>query len=85
VLTYSPARGAENELTVTVAPMLQIMQAFASYVDLPEAHLKAHIAPPAATSAATENRQLPVRIHSGKDNPANALCRRALSPALVLD
>src|SRR4249920_3272959 len=35
VLTYSPARGAENELTVNSRSMLQIMQALASYVDVP--------------------------------------------------
>lgn len=30
VLTYSPMRGAENELAVNSRSMLQIMQAFAS-------------------------------------------------------
>ena len=40
VLTYSPVRGAENELAVNSRSMLQIMAAFASYLDVPEAHLK---------------------------------------------
>ena len=44
VLTYSPVRGAENELAVNSRSMLQIMQAFASYLDVPEAHLKDHSA-----------------------------------------
>ena len=44
VLTYSPVRGAENELAVNSRSMLQIMAAFASYMDVPEAHLKDHSA-----------------------------------------
>ena len=40
VLTYSPMRGAENELAVNSRSMLQILQAFASYVDVPEQHLQ---------------------------------------------
>ena len=39
-LIYSPVRGAENELAVNSRSMLQIMGAFASYLDVPEAHLK---------------------------------------------
>ena len=47
VLTYSPVRGADNELAVNSRSMLQIMNAFASYLDVPEAHLKDHSALPA--------------------------------------
>jgi hypothetical protein len=72
VLSYSPVRGAEGELAVNSRSMLQIMAAFASYMDLPEAHLRNHLAPPAIASAATENRPQTVRIHSGKEQPANA-------------
>ena len=72
VLSYSPTRGATNELTVNSRSMLQIMSAFASYLDVPAADLKAHRALPAFESTAPDNRQDTVRIHSGKDKPANA-------------
>jgi len=72
VLTYSPMRGAENELTVNSRSMLQIMGAFASYLDVPEAHLKQHSASPAFEHAATETRRDTVRIYSGKDKPPDA-------------
>jgi hypothetical protein len=71
VLTYSPMRGAANELAVNSRSMLQIMQAFASHVDVPEAHLKDHSAWPSLEDAAgAEGQQQDVRIHSGKDRPA---------------
>ena len=73
VLTYSPVRGADNELAVNSRSMLQIMQAFASHLDVPEAHLKDHSAWPSLETAPTaEGRQQSVRIHSGKDKPAAA-------------
>jgi hypothetical protein len=72
-LTYSPVRGAEDELAVTSRSMLQIMQAFASYVDAPEAHLKDQSAWPSLEGApAAQTPQQSVRIHSGRDKPANA-------------
>jgi hypothetical protein len=52
--------------------MLQIMQAFASYLSVPEAHLKDHSAVPAFENAASDGRPDPVRIHSSKTKPANA-------------
>ena len=39
-LIYSPGRGAENELAVNSRSMMQIMSAFASYIDVPEAHIR---------------------------------------------
>ena len=72
VLAYSPVRGAENELAVNSRSMLQIMAAFASYLDVPEAHLKDHSAAPTFESTLTESRQQKVRIHSGKAKPAAA-------------
>ncbi len=72
VLTYSPVRGAENELAVNSRSMLQIMGAFASYMDVPEADLKEHRAVPALENAAPESRQDVVRIHSGQKKPADA-------------
>jgi hypothetical protein len=72
VLTYSPARGADNELAVNSRSMLQIMQAFASHLEVPEAHLKDGSAWPSPQNATTESPQHNVRIHSGKNKPASA-------------
>ena len=71
-LTYSPVRGAENELAVNSRSMLQIMAAFASYLDVPETDLKEHRAVPAFENGAPESRRDGVRIHSGKEKPADA-------------
>jgi hypothetical protein len=71
-LTYSPVRGVENELAVNSRSMLQIMGAFASYLDVPEADLKEHRAQPAFENAAPGTRRDDVRIHSGKQKPAGA-------------
>jgi hypothetical protein len=72
ILTYSPTRGTDNELAVNSRSMLQIMQAFASHVDVPEAHLKEHSAWPSLETAPAESAQHAVRIHSGKEKPAGA-------------
>jgi len=72
VLTYSPVRGRDNELAVNSRSMLQIMTAFASYIDVPETDLQNRSAPAAARSATAESRQDTVRIRSGKDKPAEA-------------
>jgi hypothetical protein len=71
-LSYSPVRGAENELAVNSRSMLQIMASFASYLDVPEADLKDRSAVPALGNSAPESSSNPVRIHSGKDKPAKA-------------
>jgi hypothetical protein len=71
-LVYGPGRGAENELTVDSRSMLQIMGAFASYMDVPEAHLKDHSAMPSFENTPAASRQQQVRIHSSKDKPANS-------------
>lgn len=71
-LTYSPFRGAEGELGVSSRSMLQIMQAFSSYAEVPEAHLKDHSAIPTARIASPETESGNVRIRSGKDKPAQA-------------
>jgi hypothetical protein len=52
--------------------MLQIMAAFASYLDAPEEHLKDHSATPGLENVAPEDRGGRVRIHSGKEKPASA-------------
>lgn len=65
-------RGAQNELAVNSRSMLQIMTAFASYLDLPEAHLKDHSAVPTLEDSPSQDRRGQVRIHSGKNKPAAA-------------
>jgi len=71
-LTYSPVRGAENELAVNSRSLLQIMAAFASYLDVPDARLKNRSAVPAFEHASPEDQRSNVRIHSGRDKPAAA-------------
>jgi hypothetical protein len=71
-LIYSPARGAENELAVNSRSLMQIMMAFATYMDLPAAHVKDHSGIPVAENPSPEKRGSKVRIHSGKDKPAAA-------------
>ena len=72
-LTYSPMRGQDNELAVNSRSMLQIMQAFASRLEVPEAHLKDHSAWPSLDDApAAEGSRRAPRIHSGKEKPAGA-------------
>ncbi len=70
-ITYSPMRGATNELAVNSRSMLQIMQAFASYMDVPEPHLKDGRAIPAFENSSAEAGLQAVRIRSGKEKPAN--------------
>jgi len=71
-LVYSPVRGTENELAVNSRSMVQIMGAFASYVEVPETHLKEHRALPAFENVAQQDRYDAVRIHSGVERPASA-------------
>jgi hypothetical protein len=72
VLFYSPVRGGEGELAVNSRSMMQILTAFASYMDVPEAHLKDRSALAAIQSATPESRKQLVRIHSGKEKPSAA-------------
>ncbi len=72
MLTYSPVRGAENQLAVNSRSMLQTMAAFASYLDVPEAHLEDHSAVPAFENVAAKDWNDAVQIHSGKDKPASS-------------
>jgi len=69
VLKYSPLRGEEGELAVNSRSLLQIMGAMASFIDVPDEHVRDRSAIPVLEDAATENR---VRIRSGKDKPAQA-------------
>lgn len=72
VLRYSPARGADDELSVNSRSMLQIMLALSSYMDVPDEHLAERSALPgvARTSAAAEDET--VRIRCGKAKPEDA-------------
>ncbi len=72
MLTYSPVPGAEGELAVNSRSMLQIMGAFASYVDVPAAHLNERRALPAFEHAAGDAAEQAVRVRSGKEKPAHA-------------
>jgi len=72
VLTYSPVRGADTELAVNSRSMLQILSAFASYVEVPAAHLEDRSAVAPLAVAAGERSHEVVRIHSGTQEPANA-------------
>ena len=69
-LIYSPMPGEENELAVNSRSMLQIMQAFASHVEVPAAHLEDHSAWPSLQSATDTGRQQ-VQIQSGKEKPGS--------------
>ena len=71
-LSYSPVPGGENELAVSSRSMLQIMAAFSSYLDVPEAHQKDHSAAPGFETSDQGNRKDKVRIYSGKEKPAAA-------------
>jgi hypothetical protein len=73
ILTYSPMPGAENELAVNSRSMLQIMQAFASHIEVPAAHLQERSAWPSFENVpTTEVARHGVRIHSANDKPTNA-------------
>jgi hypothetical protein len=71
LLTYSPMRGGENELAVNSRSLLQILQAFSSYVEIPEQDLQARVVAPAFAHAETDPRQVG-RIRSGPTRPESA-------------
>ncbi len=71
-LVYSPVPGAEGELAVNSRSMLQIMQAFASFIEVPAADLQEQRAVPGAGNLAHEDARRAVSIRSSKEKPANA-------------
>lgn len=71
-LTYGPARGAEDELAVNSRSMLQVMTAFASYVDVPPDDIEHHRAMPPIASVDGDIRGDIVRVFSGHERPAEA-------------
>jgi hypothetical protein len=72
VLTYSPVRGSDTELTVNSRSMLQILTAFASYVDVPETHLEDQSAVPTPEIGGADRSRQTIRIQSGTEEPAHA-------------
>jgi hypothetical protein len=71
VLLYSPMRGTASELAVNSRSMLQILGAFASYVEVPEEDVKQGLAAPAFEHEAASERTIG-RIRSGSTKPDNA-------------
>jgi hypothetical protein len=71
VLTYSPMRGAADELAVNSRSMLQILGAFASYVEVPDEHVKEGLVAPAFERESAAQRTVG-RIRSGSAKPENA-------------
>lgn len=71
-LTYSPMRGGEGELAVNSRSMLQIIAAFASYVEVPPGHREDGSTTPTQAGEVQEGAFRPARVHSGTDRPANA-------------
>ena len=72
VLTYSPVRGDEGELAVSSRSMLQVMAAFASYIEVPEAHARDGSVVAAQAGTVPAERPERVRIRSGTEKPADA-------------
>ncbi len=68
-LSYSPVRGSEDQLAVKTRSMLQILLAFASYVEVPEKDLSAKRAAPQFEHAGDQEF---ARIHSGASKPDDA-------------
>ncbi len=68
VLTYSPMRGAANELAVNSRSLLQILQAFASYVEVPEQDLRNKVVAPSLVHTETTQRQVG-QIRGGPARP----------------
>jgi hypothetical protein len=72
VLTYGPMNASDNELAVHSRSMLQIMAAFSSYMDVPDAHIADHSAMPGTGNGSGDDQRQRVRIKSGVDKPADA-------------
>jgi hypothetical protein len=70
-IVYSPMREADGELAVNSRSILQIMAAFSSYMDLPDADIKAHRAVPAFENSALDKSPNKVRIHCGDKRPVD--------------
>lgn len=72
VLTYSPVRGGLGELAVSSRSMLQVMAAFGSYLDVPEAHVRDGSVGATHAGPTSKDRQGGIRILSGETKPSDA-------------
>lgn len=70
-LVYAPMRTGDDQLAVNSRSILQIMQAFSTYVDVPAEHLKEQRALPAPTSAPDGQGGM-LKISSGRHKPPEA-------------
>jgi hypothetical protein len=70
LLTYSPLHGADHELAVSSRSMLQILAAFAGYVEVPESHLKEH----GLIAMNTTDQKPAIRVRSSHEKPLDAFC-----------
>jgi hypothetical protein len=71
-LVYSPVLGATNELAVGSRSMVQVMQAFASYADVPESDVKEGRALPSLQPASSPGKPDSPKIKCGREKPADA-------------
>jgi hypothetical protein len=71
-LVYSPVPGTEGELAVNSRSMLQILMAFASYVDVPATHVQDQRAIPGVDTTGANVEPRAVRIRSGTGKPPDA-------------
>lgn len=69
VISYSPMRGGNRDLTVNSRSMLQILMAFASVVDVPEQHVRQRSASPAVDGMASREAG---QVRSGTSRPKEA-------------
>jgi hypothetical protein len=69
-VVYSPVAGAPDELAVQTRSILQILIAMGTFIDAPPEHVASGRAMPGAALA--EDASFPLRIHSGKEEPADA-------------
>jgi len=67
-----PGRGRPGELALQPRSLLQVMQAVASFVDVPPDHLARGWAVPAPAAGTVANPAFQVRIHGGAKAPAHA-------------
>jgi len=70
-LTYSPMRGTGGDLAVNSRSLLQILQAFASRVEVPEQHVREQRAAPAFDHV-SEGQEGIGRIRSGPEKPQDS-------------
>jgi hypothetical protein len=71
-ITYAPARAADDELAVTTRSMLQILAAFALFVEAPDEDVREGRAAPVSRMAESEQQASPPRIRCSAGRPSDA-------------